>query len=549
MAVLPVVAVAVACAVGAAAVPSPKLKWAPPITLNRSVDIGQLEVTLKESLQGVDGGSETLRQVMQAMNPTFQVLPKMKDGGLSHSATTYLVHEYFTRHFQWHIRGMGPDAHNMKPNVAPLHEASILQDKAPELVENLLRARENGHGLTIKDAAAMATTLHTLVRQDAVTLLEKAYELLGYPLLHRIAGRQLIETILAFAYTAGGQTQHPKEFFWQRIAKPSQFMLQFALNSVNIAETLAFQQRHRSNPFIPRTYGFDDLLDIIQRVLEEFGFWQDASCRTMKQHLIRLDPKGAGRVPLGLFYAQPDMGSYRFSESIEYLRQTGALDESIKETPQILMSNYILGPGNCFSSSTYFQFCCINDCSSLMAAIEARVTDSEVEPLLLIDTVANASFEVTTEPSDEKIQFSQPLVEKLHQVAARHGGKVPIHGRLFAQWLHFAFPKECPYPHLPVDQPSNGALTASDFSVAADPEEMQRHIAASGGQSSEPSLAQWTDDELLSLLDPPSESNFRIYLRIFAIGLAFSATAATLFKNVKVAEAQQKTAHEFDKVI
>merc|ERR1712232_725517 len=115
--------------------------------------------------------------------------------------------------------------------------------------------------------------------------------------------------------------------------------------------------------------GFDDLLDIVHRVLEEFGFWQDASCRTMKQRLVRLDPNGAGRVPLGVFYAQPDQGSYRFSESLEYLRQTGALDESLMDTPQVLISNYILGPGNCFSSSTYFQFCCINDCSSLMALI------------------------------------------------------------------------------------------------------------------------------------------------------------------------------------
>ena len=26
-------------------------------------------------------------------------------------------------------------------------------------------------------------------------------------------------------------------------------------------------------------------------------------------------------------------------------------------------------------------------------------------------------------------------------------GLVPIHGRLFAQWLHYVFPRECPFPH------------------------------------------------------------------------------------------------------
>jgi len=36
----------------------------------------------------------------------------------------------------------------------------------------------------------------------------------------------------------------------------------------------------------------------------------------------------------------------------------------------------------------------------------------------------------------------------LQEVADAHDGRVPIHGRLFAQWLHHLFPHECPYPHL-----------------------------------------------------------------------------------------------------
>merc|ERR1719343_1639826 len=30
------------------------------------------------------------------------------------------------------------------------------------------------------------------------------------------------------------------------------------------------------------------------------------------------------------------------------------------------------------------------------------------------------------------------------QIGKRHAGKVPPHGRLFAQWLHHAYPRECP---------------------------------------------------------------------------------------------------------
>merc|ERR1719191_2715136 len=37
---------------------------------------------------------------------------------------------------------------------------------------------------------------------------------------------------------------------------------------------------------------------------------------------------------------------------------------------------------------------------------------------------------------------------KLEEIGAHHDGKVPLHGRLFAQWLHYAFPRDCPYPHM-----------------------------------------------------------------------------------------------------
>merc|ERR1712107_499075 len=37
---------------------------------------------------------------------------------------------------------------------------------------------------------------------------------------------------------------------------------------------------------------------------------------------------------------------------------------------------------------------------------------------------------------------------RLREIAKAHGGVVPLHGRLFAQWMHHAFPRECPFPHV-----------------------------------------------------------------------------------------------------
>jgi len=33
------------------------------------------------------------------------------------------------------------------------------------------------------------------------------------------------------------------------------------------------------------------------------------------------------------------------------------------------------------------------------------------------------------------------LKQKLDDIANRHKGEIPIHGRMFAQWLHFVYPE------------------------------------------------------------------------------------------------------------
>merc|ERR1719181_1653104 len=44
-------------------------------------------------------------------------------------------------------------------------------------------------------------------------------------------------------------------------------------------------------------------------------------------------------------------------------------------------------------------------------------------------------------------RLSNTLVKRLHSIAQSNNGQVPLHGRLFAQWMHHAFPRECPFPH------------------------------------------------------------------------------------------------------
>lgn len=216
----------------------------------------------------------------------------------------------------------------------------------------------------------------------------------------------------------------------------------------------------------------------------------------LKEHLVELDPEDTGRVPLGLLYAQPKTASYHFSESVDYLRKIGALDET-SPTPQVLIANYIIGPSNCIASGAYYSVCCLNNCDGIMDEIEHKVLGPTASPERLLGIVRNMS-NLQVLPSS--------LPEKLQSIAQRHGGEVPLHGRLFAQWLHFAFPHECPFPAV---LESADMLAASQWRTAlsASSEERMNHILSVDESVMFASNVKvedlWSDHEVLPVNSEP----------------------------------------------
>jgi hypothetical protein len=243
---------------------------------------------------------------------------------------------------------------------------------------------------------------------------------------------------------------------------------------------------------------------------KQYGEWQNSFCRTMKSALTDLDPAGHGVVPLSVLYAQPKGAFWNFQESPDYLRTIGALDETTAGNPKVYITNYVQGPSNCIASSSYYSVCCLSECDHVMTELEHHVSDSAASPEKLLDVIGRLSDEVL--PSG--------LESKLEAIAAHHDGKVPLHGRLFAQWLHFALPQECPYPSV---VQSATALTASawlDTEPVVSQEERKQHIAAAehhckqfNASSSHCIMAEefeigarWSDHEFLPVHHSPSAS-------------------------------------------
>ena len=137
-----------------------------------------VQESLQETMQAIlRGGSMTqhLEDIERSIWQTYQSLPKNEVGHIGPRAIRYLVHNYFAKEHGWLIKGLEPHGHQQE--VSEIHEVSILQDKAPMLVESLLEAQRADRGLSLMDAVAMVATLERLIFDEALLLLHAAYNL------------------------------------------------------------------------------------------------------------------------------------------------------------------------------------------------------------------------------------------------------------------------------------------------------------------------------------------------------------------------------------
>merc|ERR1719310_2503417 len=130
--------------------------------------------------------------------------------------------------------------------------------------------------------------------------------------------------------------------------------------------------------------------------------------------------------------------------------------------------------------------------------------------------------------------------DRLKEVAAHHNGKVPLHGRLFAQWLHFAFPRDCPYPHVAgtvkPETPLRYEETGGEDSTVATEDEVEQWLkseAARIAPSPEAGSGMWSMHETILESSTPSdraESSLRKHLRSVA-SLGMLGALVLMLKN------------------
>jgi len=444
--------------------------------------------------------SDRLRSIEEELRPTYAALPKNEEDRLDPAAVRYGLHRYFMREYGWSVKGLDSAGGAWNSSGAT---PTLLKARAPAYILSLFQENLHGKGMGLHELAVFAATLADLIHAEAVGLLEQIFEVERLPRFGPVQPGQADAAVDVFimAYLLGGETviEHRED------VEDMKDRLEYQYANVNetnmfvqdLRYTHNLEQRSRRNPFVDRPAGFDESAAFALQFGHSFGSFQNLECHRLKRKLVGMEHAGTGRVLLSMFYKQAKDGDWEFMESVEYLRNQGALDESDPEHPSVVIPNYINSRMQCLTASDFYAVCCLNECDGLLGKVEVQIAAPSAEPHRIIEVVSGLQSDTVDAPRN----LSIVLMNRLHEIAARSdSGRVPLHGRLFAQWMHHAYPRECPFPHIagavkPM-YPEEWAFAEGEENLEVSQEVLEAHVSRLNQTATQP-LMPWTFEEEL----------------------------------------------------
>jgi len=433
------------------------------------------------------GGQTRIAHLEQSLQTIFSALPKNTQGNLEHNVARFALHRYFSQSHGWFITGLEP-VESMFNNTAA---KGSLKDWIPSYLFESFEKLLGMHGANLRELAVLAATLEDLIYKEESGRLAEIYTMYQLPpdgTLNPDQVQDVVKTYLSIYTTAGNSKAKSIENIKEKGVRLHSKDKEWLLKDVKMGTMLQGE------------YNFTATMEFVDDIGKRYGNFNDHECQEVKSTLLRAGDRTTGRVRLADFYKEGKYGYWNFNEKIEYLRALGTLDESIAEDPTVIITNYVSARHNCLAASSLYAVCCLNDCEGLMGHLERSIATPLAEPTKVLELVENLPSRSVEAPR----KLSSGLASQLDEVARINGGKVPLFGRMFAQWMHHVFPRECPYPHADAinpQTPDEWLKTVEHNSTEASSAEILRTMDKETKHEKE---LPWTQEE--KYLVPPAAS-------------------------------------------
>jgi len=479
------------------------------------------------------------------LEPALTAMPANDNGRFGPTTVRYVLHRLFLQKRGWLLKGLDPQGQAWN-KTSPLN--AVLFRGLPLDVRSDIHAELTGPGLNLNGVATLAALLEHQVHEEDGERLRAVYTMLGLP-QGRIQVWAAVKALELYAtsYVLGLDPKDSNRTELQGfLGSMDEIYPNWPIAQKSLRATVQLQ--------VQAGYvGFDGAMRVVNQMTDEFFRWQDPACQSMKNFLVAMEDRGTGRVPLADFYNKAlHEGKWQLSESETYLRQLGALDESSPRNPRVIIPNYVYGASNCLGTSDHLSICCVSECEGILSSLERGLGAPEASPTDVAERVA--ALPSSTVAASRTL--SSVMMHRLNAIAASHDGRVPLHGRLFAQWLHHAYPRECPYPHLsgqtrPLQTEDWTRVTGQE--VTASPSAMARHAGI------RPSIAPrkrgplenaaWSYEEELFVPDARAPTAFMLVhgtvfaaaFAVVAFGFALVRMARSGRKATRAVQAPQPT--------
>merc|ERR1719416_144138 len=456
-------------------------------------------------------GRDEVGGIEDELRPMYRALPKNEVGRLEPSTVRYALHRYFVAKHGWQVKGLDGAA-----GAGNSSETTVLKARAPAYIQGLFEEHMHGQGLGLHELAVFAATLEDLIHAEATGQLEWIYRAMGLPMVGPVAQHEAdlaVQYFLIAVVDYGNfvaDTQEHLQEMKSRVVETYPDFPETQMWLEDLRHTYDRERYSRQNPFVEHEYNFDDSLNFALEVGHRFGSFQDLECRSLKSKLVDMEHAGTGRVLMSTFYSHALAGDWQLMESMEYLRNQGALDETDPENPSVVIPNYVNSPANCLTGSDFYATCCINECEELLGNLEHRLAAPRGTPNHIAEVVSHLASDTVDAPRN----LSSALIDRLDEIAQKHDGLIPLHGRLFAQWMHHAYPRECLFPHV---SGTHTALSQEEFithwgaeSLEATEEVMKKHASQVNLTFAGPESLPWTGDEELIAEDKQAAAKRRM---------------------------------------
>jgi len=422
-------------------------------------DPSQRLPSLLESALGVGNGvrEERLQKLHAKLSPTWKSLQKDRYGRVGFKSLCYLVHRYFTQTYSFFISGLEPQRASQS-----VEDIIILTESAPHYV-SLLANKASRQGFSVDDAVVMVLLIESLLRESSIQGLSAVYKehnvsgtvslgksaqliqkyMVRWMLMAQPQVLEAVERDPSMAAATFEDWQGLQDLFTGTLRNFEHFRDLGLEGSSSRSNSRSSSSSLSSGSPMMRSFSMEDAQIVVADISQSFGSFWGTRCMDVKAKLTAMDTGKTGRVKLVKFHRAALDGDWRLSESKEYLRALGALDESSNwHGPRVIIPNYLQAISNCIITTPEYRTCCPNECESHMDYLEEAVGGPSAEPNLLVSLIQNLTA------GDEQERLTSSMQQQLLNIAETHGGLVQLHSRLFAQWLHFIFPYECAFPHL-----------------------------------------------------------------------------------------------------